>query len=170
MSITLLYHNKTVKSTKTTGERYIQQLATLPKSTRAGTKKQDGETLSPSTVRRYLTVLQSTFKQAVKLGLIPDTPAKAEKLTIPKAKQPTISFNSPLTASSFSCIMLLDIFLSHFECLLATFILPEILEYVYSFLRNLLYLISSAANIALCDRKNGRTSLYAHFPVRLNLR
>ena len=91
-------------------------------------------------------------------------PAKADKLTIPKAKQPTISFNSPLTASSFSCIMFLDIFLSHFECLLATFILPGFLEYVYSFLRNLLYLISSAANNALCDRKNGRTSLVRPLP------
>lgn len=86
-------------------QAYIQQLAALPKSTRAGTKKQDGETLSPSTVRRYLTVLQSVFKQAVKLGLIPDTPAKAEKLTIPKAKQPKIEiFSKQEAAQMLACL------------------------------------------------------------------
>lgn len=85
-------------------QAYIQQLAALPKSTRAGKKEQSGETLSPATVRRYLTVLQSVFKQAVKLGLIPDTPAKADKLTIPKAKQPKIEiFSKQEAAEMLAC-------------------------------------------------------------------
>lgn len=86
-------------------QAYIQQLAALPKSTRAGEAKQNGETLSPSTVRRYLTVLQSIFKQAVKLGLIPETPAKAEKLTIPKVKQPKIEiFSKQEAAQMLACL------------------------------------------------------------------
>ena len=95
--IFMILFNRSVKTAHI--QAYIQQLAALPKSTRAGTKKQDGETLSPSTVRRYLTVLQSIFKQAVKLGLIPDRPAKAEKLTIPKAKQPKIEIFSKQEAT-----------------------------------------------------------------------
>lgn len=40
--------------------------------------------ISASTVRRYLTIVQSVFNQAVKLDIIPVSPAKSEKLTIPK--------------------------------------------------------------------------------------
>lgn len=50
-------------------------------------------------MRRYLTVLQSILKQAVKLGIIPETPAKAEKLTLPKAQTPKIEIFSKSEAA-----------------------------------------------------------------------
>lgn len=71
-------------------QKFINQLAAAPKEKRSGVPVESGETLSPSTVRRYLTVLQSIFKQAVKLGLISDSPAKVERLTLPKAQAPKI--------------------------------------------------------------------------------
>ncbi|MDE6030693.1 MAG: phage integrase SAM-like domain-containing protein, partial [Oscillospiraceae bacterium] len=71
-------------------QKFINQLAAAPKEKRSGLPNEQGETLSPSTVRRYLTVLQSIFKQAVKLGLISDSPAKVERLTLPKAQAPKI--------------------------------------------------------------------------------
>lgn len=71
-------------------QKFINQLAAAPKEKRSGEPVESGETLSPSTVRRYLTVLQSIFKQAVKLGLITDSPAKVERLTLPKAQAPKI--------------------------------------------------------------------------------
>ena len=85
-------------------QAYIQQLVKLPKATRAG-ERNGSETISPATVRRYLTVLQSIFKQAVKLGLIPETPAKAERLTIPKAQQPKIEiFSKQEAAEMLACL------------------------------------------------------------------
>lgn len=71
-------------------QKFINQLASAPKEKRSGVPVESGKTLSPSTVRRYLTVLQSIFKQAVKLGLISDSPAKVERLTLPKAQAPKI--------------------------------------------------------------------------------
>lgn len=85
-------------------QAYIQQLVKLPKATRAG-ERNGSETIAPATVRRYLTVLQSIFKQAVKLGLIPETPAKAERLTIPKAQQPKIEiFSKQEAAEMLACL------------------------------------------------------------------
>ena len=71
-------------------QKFVNQLATMPKEKRSGLPDEKGETLSPSTVCRYLTVLQSVFKQAVKLGLISDSPAKVERPTLPKAQAPKI--------------------------------------------------------------------------------
>lgn len=57
---------------------------------------------------RYLTVLQSLFKQAVKLGIIPDTPARAEKLTIPRVQQPKIEiFTKSEAAQMLACLELI---------------------------------------------------------------
>lgn len=71
-------------------QQFIQQLSKLPKAQRNGNPVVSGETLSPSSIRRYLTVLQSIFKQASKLGLISESPAKGERLTLPKAQAPKI--------------------------------------------------------------------------------
>lgn len=84
-------------------QSYIQQLYDTPR------KKQNGvdsdETLSPSTVRRYLTVLQSILKQAVKLDLISDTPAKFEKLTLKKTVKPKIViFTKQEAAAMLACL------------------------------------------------------------------
>lgn len=70
-------------------QQYIKQLTELPKKTR-GQFQEDGETIAASTVRRYLTVLQSIFKQAVKQGLLNENPANVEHLTLPKAQVPKI--------------------------------------------------------------------------------
>lgn len=71
-------------------QQFIHRLAATPKEKRNGKPAESGESLSPSSIRRYLTVLQSIFKQAIKLGLIPDSPAKVERLTLPKAQAPKI--------------------------------------------------------------------------------
>ncbi len=71
-------------------QQFIHQLAATPKEKRNGKPVENGESLSPSSIRRYLTVLQSIFKQAIKLGLISDSPAKVERLTLPKAQAPKI--------------------------------------------------------------------------------
>lgn len=71
-------------------QQFIQQLSETPKEKRNGKPADNGETLSPSSIRRYLTVLQSIFKQALKLGLISESPAKVERLTLPKAQAPKI--------------------------------------------------------------------------------
>ena len=46
--------------------------------------------ISPNTVKRYLCVLQSIFRLAVKLGILPDNPASAVKLTLKKSVKPEI--------------------------------------------------------------------------------
>ena len=71
-------------------QQFIQQLSACPKTRRNGKPYDSGETLSPSSIRRYLTVLQSILKQAVKQGLISDSPANVERLTLPKAQVPKI--------------------------------------------------------------------------------
>lgn len=71
-------------------QQFIHQLSETPKEKRNGQADDNGETLSPSSIRRYLTVLQSIFKQALKLGLISESPAKVERLTLPKAQAPKI--------------------------------------------------------------------------------
>lgn len=68
-------------------QAFIKQLSTMPKSKRSGQTCESGETLSPSSVKRYLTVVQSIFRTACKLNLINDNPAKAENLTLPKAQK-----------------------------------------------------------------------------------
>ncbi len=91
-------------------QQYIQQLSDMPISTRAGECSKSGARLSPSTVRRRLAVLQAVLKQAVKLGIIPETPAKAEKLTIPKVKQPKIEiFSKQEAAQMLACLEMEDI-------------------------------------------------------------
>lgn len=85
-------------------QQYINQLTDLQKRTR-GQEQPEDEKISPSTVRRYLTVVQSIFKQAVKLGLILDNPAKTERLTMPKALQPKIDiFTKQEAAKILTCL------------------------------------------------------------------
>ncbi len=108
--IPALGHLKLREITAAHVQKYIQQLAAMPKTERDGTSSGTGETVSPSTVRRYLTVLQSIFKQAVKLGIIPETPAKSERLTLPKAIQPKIEiFNMAEAAEMLACLEQEDI-------------------------------------------------------------
>ena len=65
----------------------------------------DTDKLSPSTVRRYLTVVQSIFKLAHKLEIISSNPAKAEKLTIPRVVNPRIEiFTKDEAAEMLRCL------------------------------------------------------------------
>lgn len=84
-------------------QQYITQLTELPKRTRG--RLQDDGAIAASTVRRYLTVLQSIFKQAVKLGVLAETPAKTDRLTIPKAIQPKVQiFTKQEAAKMLACL------------------------------------------------------------------
>lgn len=86
-------------------QQFVNEISKMPKEKRSGQPNEKGDTLSPSTVRRYLTVLQSVFKQAVKLGLIPESPAKMERLTLPKAQAPKVEiFTKQEAAEMLSCL------------------------------------------------------------------
>lgn len=97
--IPALGHLKLKDITAAHVQAYITQLSNMPKSDSKGVRQKDGEKISSATVRRYLTVLQSVLKQAVKLGIIPESPAKAERLTMPKAQQPKIQIFTPSEAA-----------------------------------------------------------------------
>lgn len=86
-------------------QQFVNELAKMPKEKRSGQPNEQGDTLSPSTIRRYLTVLQSILKQAVKLGLIPESPAKMERLTLPKAQAPKVEiFTKQEAAEILACL------------------------------------------------------------------
>ncbi len=97
--IPALGHLKLKDITTAHVQAYITQLTNMPKCDSKGVRQKGGEKISAATVRRYLTVLQSVLKQAVKLGVIPESPAKAERLTLPKAKQPKIQIFTPTEAN-----------------------------------------------------------------------
>lgn len=72
---------------------------------RNGVQRKSNKTPSASTVKRYLAIIQSIFAQAVKLDLIQTNPAKAEKLTIPKAAKAKIEiFTKQETAQMLECL------------------------------------------------------------------
>lgn len=88
-------------------QQYIQQLAELPKHPK-GSEMAEGNTeerLAASTIKRYLAVLQSVMRLAVKQGIIPDSPAEAKKLALPKAVQPKIEiFTKQEVSKMLSCL------------------------------------------------------------------
>lgn len=63
-------------------QQFVNMLAGLPKD--KDNEDGNGETLSAATVRRYLTIVQGIFKLALKTGLIDNSPASVERLTLPK--------------------------------------------------------------------------------------
>ena len=76
---------------------YVKELTSLT--------NKDGAPISAATVRRYLTVLQSVLTQAVKLDLIADTPAKTEKLSLPKVVEQKIEiFTKQQAAEMLNCL------------------------------------------------------------------
>ena len=61
--------------------------------------------LSPATIRRKLTVLQSVLTQAVKLGLISQNPADSKRLTLPKVTTPKIEiFSKQAAVKMLECL------------------------------------------------------------------
>jgi integrase len=71
-------------------QRLVNQLCQTQKKNRDGSTNPEEVYLSPATVRRILTVLQSMLKLAVKRRIITENPAKAELLDIPKVTDPKI--------------------------------------------------------------------------------
>lgn len=85
-------------------QEFVQQLSELRPRGKAHAAKAD-KTISASTVKRYLCVLQSIFKQAVKLDIISSNPASAEKLTLPKVTAPKIEiFSKQEAAEMLACL------------------------------------------------------------------
>jgi integrase len=73
-------------------QEYIKKITDLPKTNRNGEPDGSGETLSPSTVQRYTTVLKSILTRAVKFGIIGTSPAKSENLEMAKVVKPKVDF------------------------------------------------------------------------------
>lgn len=69
-------------------QSFIDQLCTIKKQNRDGSLSD--ETLSASSVQRYITALKSVFKLAIKRQIIQENPARTELLDIPKATAPQI--------------------------------------------------------------------------------
>ncbi|WP_298481680.1 tyrosine-type recombinase/integrase [uncultured Ruminococcus sp.] len=69
-------------------QAFIQQLCNVDKMNRNRTET--GQHLSPATVRRNLTILQSIMKLAIKRRILTENPARAELLDIPKVTAPKI--------------------------------------------------------------------------------
>ncbi len=84
-------------------QEFIKQLSKTPCTDRSGQKIIEKDSvviyLSASTIKRYLTVLQSIFRQAVKLDKIQNNPADSGKLTLPKAVTPKIQIFTKQEAS-----------------------------------------------------------------------
>lgn len=87
-----------VQDIKTTDiQNYVTYLLRKRPKTRG--RDQGQYRISTSTVKRYLTILKSILKQAVKLGLIEDTPARSDKLTVPREPKPKIEIFSKQEAA-----------------------------------------------------------------------
>ena len=98
------FGNKKMQDIKTTHiQGFINHLMEIDPE--HGSATNDTDKLSPSTVRRYLTVLQSIFKLATKLEIIANNPAKGEKLTIPRVVNPKIEiFTKAEAAEMLRCL------------------------------------------------------------------
>ncbi len=70
-------------------QAFVQQLSSMQANKHKKENVAD-QKISANTVKRYLCVLQSIFKQAVKLDIISVNPAAAEKLTLQKVVAPKI--------------------------------------------------------------------------------
>ena len=80
--------------------KYLTELKAQHKSPTNDTGK-----LSATTIRRYLCVLQSIFRLAVKLDIIAVNPADAGKLTLPKKVAPKIDiFTKTEAAEMLKCL------------------------------------------------------------------
>ncbi len=67
-------------------QRFVNHLASLPR--RSSTES--NEVISAATVHRYLTILKSIFSQAVKQGLIHESPATSARITTPRVLEPKV--------------------------------------------------------------------------------
>lgn len=71
-------------------QAFVDKLYKTPKRERNGCKNQNGELLSPATVKRQLAVLQSMLSFAVKKGYLTYNPADSTRLELAKVQKPEI--------------------------------------------------------------------------------
>ena len=84
-------------------QQFIKYLSDLEAKHKSPTN--DSGKLSATTIRRYLCVLQSIYRLAVKLDILTVNPAKAEKLTLPKKVAPKIEiFTKAEAAEMLKCL------------------------------------------------------------------
>ncbi|MBR3422812.1 MAG: tyrosine-type recombinase/integrase [Ruminococcus sp.] len=108
--IPLLGHIKLTELKPAHVQKFIQYLQGDVRQKKNGEIDEAQPKLSPATVRRKLTVLQSILRQAVKLDIIPTNPAKAEKLTLQKVVAPKIEiFSKQEAAQMLECLEQEDI-------------------------------------------------------------
>lgn len=85
-------------------QEFVNQLQNVPKRRRTGEIDGDNK-LSPATIRRRLTILQSILGTAVKLGIIAENPADSKRLTLPKVPTPKIEiFTKQEMEKMLSCL------------------------------------------------------------------
>lgn len=80
-----LGHHKLAQLKPVHVQAFVSQLNGMESQTPNANKP-----ISPNTVKRYLCVLQSILRFAVKLGILADNPASAAKLTLQKPVKPEI--------------------------------------------------------------------------------
>lgn len=86
-------------------QAFVNQLQGDVRRKKDGTIDENNPKLSPATIRRKLTVLQSVLTQAVKLGLISQNPADSKRLTLPKVTTPKIEiFSKQAAARMLECL------------------------------------------------------------------
>lgn len=71
-------------------QEFVNQLENMPKRKRNGDIDESGAKLSPASVRRKLTILQSILRTAVQLDIITENPADSKRLSLPKVPTPKI--------------------------------------------------------------------------------
>lgn len=80
-------------------QAFVNQLQGNVRRKKDGSLDENNPKLSPATIHRKLTVLQSVLTQAVKLGLISQNPADSKRLTLPKVTTPKIEIFSKQAAA-----------------------------------------------------------------------
>lgn len=86
-------------------QAFVNQLQGDIRRKKDGTIDENNPKLSPATIRRKLTVLQSVLTQALKLGLISQNPADSKRLTLPKVTAPKIEiFSKQEAAQMLECL------------------------------------------------------------------
>lgn len=70
-----------------------------------GQSKLNSRKLSPASILRYLNIVKSVLNMAVKLQIIPESPANSARLILPKAQKPAIEiFTKQEAAQMLKCL------------------------------------------------------------------
>lgn len=86
-------------------QQFVNELQGDVRRKKDGSLDTKNTKISPATIRRKLTVLQSLLTQAVKLGLISQNPADSKRLTLPKVPTHKIEiFSKQAAATMLECL------------------------------------------------------------------